>query len=94
MGCHPGPVPRIRLHSPDRVSVHVLHQPQPWASFQEKSSKDLISPVQQLAHHQLLIFKWSTDGGGNLQPSAAVEVTSSQQPFEFVFKYDDFCGIA
>ena len=74
------------------MSVHVLHQPQPWPDFQEKSSKDPISPVQQLAHHQLLIFEWSTDGGGNLQPSAAVEVTSSQQPVEFVLsvKYDDF----
>ena len=83
VSCHPAAVPRVGFNSPDWVSIHVLHQPQPgiWLSKKGKSKSQNLSPVQELAHHQLLLLERATAGGGNLHPSAAVVVASPQQPF-------------
>ena len=67
VSCHPAAISWVRFNPPDWVGVHVLHQPQ---------------PVQQLAHHHLLLLERCTGAGGNLHVSTAVEVTSPQQPFE------------
>ena len=36
VSCHPAAVPRVRFNSPDWVSIHVLHQPQPGLWLQKR----------------------------------------------------------